>query len=53
MAALSATKHNATLKAFYEKLTASGKKPIVALTAVMRKLIVICNGMLRQDRATI
>ena len=33
--------------AFYKKLIANGKKPLVALTAVMRKLVVICNAKLR------
>jgi hypothetical protein len=53
MAALSATKHNTTLKAFYEKLTNAGKKPIVALIAVMRKIVVIGNDLLRWACATI
>jgi len=57
MAALSAAKHNDTLRPFYERLIANGKKPLVALTAVMRKIIVISNAMLRQtairnDRVT-
>lgn len=47
MAALSAIKHNKTLKAFYQRLQENGKKPIVALVAVMRKMIVICNALLR------
>ena len=49
MAALSAAKHNTDLRLFYKKLIANGKKPLVALTAVMRKLVVICNAMLRQS----
>lgn len=49
MAALSAAKHNADLRAFYKKLIANGKKPLVALTAVMRKLVVICNALLRES----
>jgi len=53
MAALSASRHNKTLKAFYDRLVAAGKKPIVAITAVMRKLIVICNAVLRDAHATI
>ncbi len=47
MAALSAAKHNQTLRTFYKRLRANGKKPLVALTAVMRKLIVISNARLR------
>jgi len=53
MAAMSAAKHNKTLKAFYQKLLKAGKKPIVAITAVMRKMIVVCNALLRDAYATI
>jgi transposase len=35
----------------YQRLIARGKKPIVAVTAVMRKLIVIANARLRDARA--
>ena len=47
MAALSATRHNPALKAFYQRLRANGKKPIVAITATMRKLITIANAQIR------
>jgi transposase len=47
MAALSAARHHETLRPFYEKLIARGKKKLVALVAVMRKLLIICNAMLR------
>jgi transposase len=47
MAAMSATRHNPALKAFYQRLIANGKKPIVALTATMRKLITIANAKIR------
>lgn len=47
MAALSAARHNPDLSRFHRNLTARGKKPIVALVAVMRKLIVIANAKLR------
>jgi transposase len=47
MAALSAARHHKTLRPFYEKLVAGGKKKMVALVAVMRKLIIICNAVLR------
>jgi len=50
MAALSAINHNKPLKAFYGRLTAAGKLPKVALTAVMRKLVVIANTLITQDR---
>ncbi|MGH7044195.1 MAG: IS110 family transposase [Acetobacteraceae bacterium] len=54
LAAMSAAKHNPKLKAFYERLIANGKKRLVALVAVMRKLIVIGNARLRPvtDSAT-
>ena len=41
-----ATQHNPVLKAFYDRLIAKGKQPKVALTACMRKLIVILNTMI-------
>jgi transposase len=41
-----ATRHNPVLKAFYDRLIAKGKEPKVALTACMRKLIVILNTMI-------
>ena len=47
MAALAAAKHDPNLAPFYNRLIASGKKPIVAITAVMRKLIVIANARVR------
>ncbi len=47
MAAVSAARCNPILKAFYQRLIANGKKPKVALTAVMRKLIVLLNLMLK------
>lgn len=53
MAAMSAAKHNPTLRAFYQRLVAAGKKPLVALTAVMRKIVVLANAMLRQTSAQI
>lgn len=41
-----ATQSNPVLKAFYQRLIAKGKPPKVALTACMRKLIVILNTMI-------
>jgi transposase len=41
-----ATRHNPALKAFYRRLIAKGKEKKVALTACMRKLIVILNTMI-------
>lgn len=47
MAALSASRANPQLSQTYQRLIAAGKKPIVALTAIMRKLIVIANAKMR------
>lgn len=48
MATLSATKHNPVIKAFYETLLRRGKEKKVALTACMRKLLVIINALARK-----
>ena len=42
-----ATRHNPVIRALYLRLRAAGKKPKVALTACMRKLLAILNAMLR------
>lgn len=47
MAALSAARHDPVLKRFYQRLIGNGKKKLVALTAVMRKIVVIANARLR------
>lgn len=47
MATLSAVRHDRILKEFYQRLRANGKKPLVALTACMRKLIVLMNQLLK------
>lgn len=47
MATLSATRYNPVIKRFYNRLIEAGKTPKVALTACMRKLLVIINSMLR------
>ncbi len=49
MAALVATQYNPPLRAFYQRLLAAGKAKKVALTAVMRKLLVICNATLKYE----
>jgi len=49
MAALSASQHNPAFKAFHDRLVAAGKVPKVAIVAVMRKIIVTLNAMLRDD----
>lgn len=50
MAALSAIKHNPPLRAFYERKLAQGKVKKLAITAAMRKLIVLANALLKEDR---
>lgn len=47
MAALVAARSNRVLKAFYQRLRAAGKPAKVALTAVMRKLVVLMNQILK------
>ena len=44
---MSAIRRDFILKAFYRKLRSKGKKKIVALTAVMRKLIVLLNRLIK------
>lgn len=46
MAAVAAITHNPILKAFYNRLRSKSKPPKVALTAVMRKLIILVNRLL-------
>jgi transposase len=50
MAALSAKKHNPFIRTFYERLIRHGKEKKVALTACMRKLLVILNAMVRTNQ---
>jgi transposase len=47
MAALVAARHNRILHAFYQRLRTNGKPHKVALTAVMRKLILALNHVLK------
>lgn len=50
MAALTAARWNPVLRAFYQRLRAAGKPSKVALTAVARKLVVLLNAILRDQR---
>jgi transposase len=50
MAAVSAARCNPALRAFYDRLMANGKKPKVALIAVMRKLVILANTLVCQNR---
>ena len=47
MATLSATQCNPVIKGFYNQLVAQGKHKKVALTACMRKFIIMLNAMVR------
>jgi transposase len=51
MAAMVASRHNPTLKAFRDRLIAAGKPKLVALIAVARKIITILNAILRDRKA--
>jgi transposase len=50
MAALVGARHNLVLRAFYRRLRGAGKPAKVALTACMRKLLVILNTMLKTQQ---
>lgn len=50
MAALGASRFNPELKRFYQRLIEQGKAPKLALTAIARKLVVLANTLLAQDR---
>ena len=51
MPALVAVRFNPSLKAKYDALRAVGKAPKLALTAIMRKLVILANALLRDNRA--
>lgn len=50
MATLASTKWNPVIKEFYERLIKNGKPAKVALTACMRKLLVILNAMVKTGK---
>ena len=50
MAALVATRFNADMKQKYQALIKNGKPPKVALTAIMRKLIILANALIKDNR---
>jgi len=50
MPALVAARFNPDLKVKYQALLAAGKPAKVALTAIMRKLIILANALLRDQR---
>jgi transposase len=47
MAAVSASRSNPVIRAFYKRLLKAGKVKKLALTACMRKLLIILNAMVR------
>ena len=49
MAALVAAHHNPNLRNFYLRLRAGGKPAKLALTATMRKLLIVLNSALKRD----
>lgn len=51
MPAVSAIRHDPVMHAFYERLRAAGKPAKLALTAVMRKLVITANAIIRDGRA--
>lgn len=51
MAAMAARTHHPELRQFSDRLRHNGKPPMVALTAIMRKLIIILNAKLRDAAA--
>lgn len=50
MAALSAARYNPDLARFHKHLTQKGKKPKVVLTALMRKLVILANTLISENR---
>ena len=50
MPALVAVRFNTDLKAKYDALRNAGKPPKVALTAIMRKLVILANALIRDGR---
>jgi transposase len=50
MATLAACRVNPAIRAFYLRLVAAGKSKKLALTACMRKLLVILNAILKQQQ---
>lgn len=51
MPALVAIRFNPDMKAKYQQLCQAGKPPKVAITAIMRKLIVLANALLKKQKS--
>lgn len=50
MPAISAIQHNPVIRALYQRLILAGKHHYVAITACMRKILVILNAMIRSNQ---
>jgi transposase len=50
MAAVAASRHNKVLRPFYERLIAAGKPVKLALIAVLRRLVVFANAVLKSGQ---
>ena len=50
MPTLVATRHNPVIRSMYQRLVAAGKPKMVALVACMRKLLILLNAMIREDK---
>ena len=50
MATLTAARRNPVIRAFYQRLIATGKLPKVALVACMRKLLTALNAMVKNNK---
>ena len=50
MATLVATRHNAVIARFYQRLLTAGKPKKVALIACMRKLLTILNAIVKTGK---
>lgn len=50
MPAVVAARHNPEMKELYQRFIAAGKPPKVAFTAIMRKLVILANLLVKQNR---
>lgn len=50
MATLTSVQHNPVIKRFYQRLVAQGKHKKVALTACIRKMVIMLNAMVRDGK---
>ncbi len=53
MAAMTARRDKGPFQEFYERLIKNGKKKMVALTALMRKIIITANAILKNNHQKI